>query len=352
MRIKRFIKMATEREASDLHIVAGIPPSIRVNGEILFLDYDRLSAEETRELVYELLSEEQVKTFEEEWDLDFSVSDPDYGRMRASIYMDKGAVGAAFRLIPLELKSFRELSLPSIVEELALKPNGLVLVTGATGMGKTTTLNVMIDLINRERRARIITIEDPIEYVHSHKRSVIIQREVDSDARSFYKALIHTLRQDPNVICIGEMRDMETISTALTAAETGHLVLSTLHTSDAAQTVDRIIDVFPPYQQQQVRMQVANSLQGIICQALVPRVGEEGRALALEILIATTAIRNLIRENKSLLIPNVISTNIDLGMISLDRSLMNLYENGTISYDTALSRIRNQQEFKKGAGGN
>jgi len=347
MRLKKLIKIAVEREASDLHIVAGIPPSIRVHGEIIFLEQDRLSPEQTRELIYEVLTVEQKKNFEAEWDLEFSFFDPSLGRFRASIYMDKGSVGGAFRIVPLTLKSMEELGLPLVTEELALKPNGLVLVTGATGMGKTTTLNVMIDLINREKRARIITIEDPIEFVHSHKRSIIIQREIETDTKSFYKALIHSLRQDPNVLCIGEMRDLETITTALTAAETGHLVLSTLHTSDATQTIDRIIDIFPPHQQNQVRSQLANCLQGIICQSLVPRVGEAGRALAVEVLVANTAVRNLIRENKAMLIANVIATGSDQGMVEMDKSLKNLYENGVISYEAALSRLRNQENLRK-----
>ncbi|MHC9544518.1 MAG: type IV pilus twitching motility protein PilT [Vulcanimicrobiota bacterium] len=347
MRIKNFINEAVEREASDLHIVAGIPPSIRVHGEIIFLDHDRLTAEETRAIIYELLTPEQIKSFEEEWDLEFSFSEPAMGRFRASIYIDKGTVGGAFRVVPLSLKSREELSLPQIIEDLALKPNGLVLVTGATGMGKTTTLNVMIDLINRERRARIITIEDPIEFVHSHRRSIIIQREIDSDTKSFYTAVIHALRQDPNVLCVGEMRDLETISTALTAAETGHLVLSTLHTSDAVQTVDRIIDIFPPHQQNQVRSQLANCLQGIVCQALIPRIGEEGRALAMEVMVATPAVRNLIRENKLNMLLNVISTGSEFGMIDMDKSLSVLYENGVITYETALSRIKNPETFRK-----
>jgi twitching motility protein PilT len=347
VRMRNFIKQALEKEASDIHIVAGIPPSIRINGEIIFLNYDRLTTEESRDIIYEILTEEQIQAFEKDWDLEFSMADPEFGRLRASVYRDKGTVGGAFRLVPLELKSFQGLGLPPIVEDMALLPNGLVLVTGATGMGKTTTLNVMLDLINREKRARIITIEDPIEYVHSHKRSIIIQREIDSDTKSFYSAVIHALRQDPNVLCIGEMRDLETISTALTAAETGHLVLSTLHTSDTVQTVDRITDIFPPHQQHQVRSQLSGCLQGIICQALVPRVGEGGRALALEILVATPAVRNLIRESRCSQLPNVILTSGDDGMVSMDKSLTNLYENGVITYETALSRIKNQAEFKK-----
>jgi twitching motility protein PilT len=347
MRIKKLIRTAVERGASDLHIVAGIPPSIRVHGEIVFLEGDRLTQEDTRELIFEILTEEQRKTFESEWDLEFSFSETDLGRFRASVYMDKGSVGGAFRIVPLHLKSFEELGLPPVVEELALKPNGLVLVTGATGMGKTTTLNVMIDLINREKRARIITIEDPIEFVHSHKRSIVIQREIEADTKSFYKALVHSLRQDPNVLCIGEMRDLETISTALTAAETGHLVLSTLHTSDASQTIDRIIDIFPPHQQNQVRSQLANCLQGIICQSLIPKAGEQGRALAAEVLVANTAVRNLIRDNKIMLIGNVIATGSELNMMEMDKSLKNLYENGVISYESALARSKNPENLRK-----
>jgi twitching motility protein PilT len=347
MDIERLIKAAVEREASDLHIVAGLPPSLRIHGEIIFTDYDRLGPDETRALIYGLLSDEQRKIFEEARELDFSYTHQGLGRYRASIYMAKGAVEGSFRIVPQEIKSFNDLCLPPIVEDLAMKPNGLVLVTGATGMGKTTTLNAMIDHINREKRSRIITIEDPIEFIHTNRRSIVIQREVGTDTRSFNGALVHALRQDPNVICIGEMRDLETISTCLTAAETGHLVLSTLHTSDAIQSIDRIIDVFPPHMQSQVRLMVASCLQGIICQALVPRIGEKGRALALEILTTTPAARNIIRDNKLPQLRNIIMLGGDSGMVDMDKSLKNLYENGVITYDAALSRARDPENFRK-----
>ncbi|MCL5037073.1 MAG: type IV pilus twitching motility protein PilT [Chloroflexi bacterium] len=346
MKLETLLAKAVEMEASDLHIVAGIPPSVRIDGEIQFLECDKLSGEDTKNMIYEVLTEEQVKRFENEWELEFSYADDNHGRFRASIYYEKGNIEASFRVVPLTLKNFSELGLPPIIEELALKPNGLVLVTGPTGMGKTTTLNAMIDLINKERRYRIITIEDPIEFVHKHNKSVIIQREVDTDTHSFYDALIHSLRQDPNVICVGEMRDLETISTAVTAAETGHLVLSTLHTSDATQTIDRIIDIFPPHQQAQIQIQLSNCLQGVISQLLLPRVAQRGRVLALEILVATNAVRNLVRKGKTDQIPNVISMSSDFGMIDMDKSIKSLYEQGIITYDTAMSKVKEPADFK------
>jgi twitching motility protein PilT len=347
MRITGLLQEALQRDASDLHIVAGIPPSLRVDGEIIFMDHDALSHEDTREMIYGILTEEQKAAFEKEWELEFSYAVGDIGRFRASVYYERGHVEASFRIVPMGIKSLQELGLPEEAGELALKPNGLVLITGPTGSGKTTTLNAMIDRINREHRCRIITIEDPVEYLHEHKRSVIIQREVGTDTRSFYEALIHSLRQDPNVICIGEMRDLETISTVLTAAETGHLVISTLHTSDAVQTVERIVDVFPPHQQVQVRMQLASSLQGIISQQLLPKVAERGRVVAVELLIATPAVRHLIREGKAEQIQNVLHTGKEFGMVAMDRSLRTLYEVGIITYDTALSRVRDADTFKR-----
>jgi twitching motility protein PilT len=346
MDIRSLLNTALTREASDLHLVVGIPPSLRVDGDIELLEGESLTAEDTERLLEELLSERQRERLNADRELDFSYEEKGLGRFRTSVFFSKGALGASFRVVPAKMKSMDELNLPPVVETLAARISGLVLITGPTGQGKTTTMNAMIDLINNERRARIITIEDPIEYLHPHRRSIIIQREVDSDTHSFRNALIAALRQDPNVLCVGEMRDLETISTALTAAETGHLVISTLHTVNASSTIDRIIDVFPAHQQTQVRMQLANSLQGVICQQLLPRVGEKGRVLAYEILMANPAIRSLIRDGKLQQVPNVISTSREEGMILMDRCIRTLYEQGMISYDTALSHCHDPQIFK------
>ncbi|HPZ08391.1 MAG TPA: type IV pilus twitching motility protein PilT [Candidatus Eremiobacteraeota bacterium] len=347
MEIVDLMKKALQVGASDLHLVVGVPPSIRLDGQIHFLDERELTPEDTHTLIYSILPSEKKERFETDWELNFSYSHPSVGRFRASIYYQKGWVEGAFRLIPLEVKTLVQLGLPPIVSNLALKPYGLVLITGPTGVGKSTTLNAMIDLINIQRRVRIITIEDPIEFVHHHKNSIVIQRELDSDTHSFHDALINALRQDPNVICVGEMRNLETISTALTAAETGHLVLSTLHTTDAATTVDRIVDIFPPYQQGQIRLQLSQSLQGIVSQQLLPRADGPGRIVALEILVASSAIRNLIREGKSNQIENVIATGKDYGMITMDNYLKNLCRKRIINKDLAASKAKNPLVFNE-----
>ena len=344
--LRTLLERALRMDASDLHIVAGIPPSVRVDGEIDFLEGEPLSGRDTRALIGEILNDQQLDRLERDRELDFSFQIPGVGRFRTSLYFARGELEGSFRVVPPELKSVLELNLPRVVERLAACPSGLVLVTGPTGVGKTTTMNAIIQMINAERRARIITIEDPIEFVHPHRRSVVIQRELDSDTRSFRAALVSALRQDPNVICIGEMRDLETISTALTAAETGHLVISTLHTQSATQTIDRIVDVFPAHQHAQVRMQLASTLQGVICQQLLPRVGERGRVLAYEVLVATPAIRALIREGKMQQVPNCISTGREEGMILMDRCIRTLYEQGLITYDTAVSRCHDPATFK------
>lgn len=275
--IRELMTLALEREASDLHLVAGTPPCLRIHGAIHFLEDGLLQGDQIREMVQEILSPAQLERLDSELELEFSYTEPSLGRFRAALFFERANLAAAFRVVPLKVRSVHDLKLPTAVHDLARRQAGLVLIAGATGQGKTTTMNAMIDLINSERRARIITIEDPIEFVHRHRRSVILQREVESDTHSFNRALISALRQDPNVICVGEMRDLETIGTALTAAETGHLVISTLHTQSASQTMDRIIDVFPGHQQNQVRMQLANSLQGVVCQKLLPRVAGDGR---------------------------------------------------------------------------
>ncbi|MBF0544191.1 MAG: type IV pilus twitching motility protein PilT [Candidatus Riflebacteria bacterium] len=341
------LKICQERFASDLHLSVGLPPAARVNGEIVALPFDNLDAETCQRLAYSSLTTDQIVKFESEWELDFSFALPNLGRFRVNIFKERGYVEASFRLVTPRILTLAELGLPDACVELTRRPNGLLLITGPTGVGKTTTMNSMIDQINQERRCRIITIEDPIEYLHHHKKSVVLQREVHSDTHSFNAALRHVLRQDPDIIAVGEMRDLETISTAITAAETGHLVLATLHTNDAQQTIDRIVDVFPPHQQEQIRIQLANSLQGILCQQLLPNVERDGRVLSYELLIATPAIRRLIRENKLSQIDTFIQTGAEHGMISMDKCLKALYQKGIIAYDVALSKVKNPSAFKE-----
>ncbi|MEW6558338.1 MAG: PilT/PilU family type 4a pilus ATPase [Elusimicrobiota bacterium] len=340
MKINDLIKKALEKNASDLHIVSGLPPSMRVAGEIIIMDEDVIKPEKTKELIYPLLTEEQQKVFERDWKISFSTLIEDLAHIRVSVYYHLGQIESAIRLRALEIKKLEELGLPKIVEELTRKPNGLVLVTGATGEGKTTTLYSMIDLINREKRCKIITVEDPVEYLFTHNRSIIIQQEVGRDAKSFGTALLHILRLDPDIICIGEMRDLETISTALTAAETGHLVIGTLHTADATQTIDRIVNAFPPHEHSQVLFQLANCLQGVIAQRLLPSVDKKNRVLACEIMIATDAVRNTIRENKIQMLYSIIQSGKEAEMQTLDSALKDLYKKGMITYDTAISSAR------------
>ncbi len=346
MDIKKLLEIAVESSASDLHLVVGAPPTLRIDGELVPMEMDKLNGAQTKEMIYSLLNEVQIAKFEKEWELDFSISLVGISRFRVNIYLSKDNIEAAFRIVGLRIKEPEELGLPLVIAEFCRKMSGLVLVTGPTGVGKTTTMNAMIDQINRERSCRVIIIEDPIEYIHEHKRSIVIQREVYSDTRSFANALIHTLRQDPNVICVGEMRDLETISTALTAAETGHLVLATLHTPDAIQTIDRIIDVFPPHAQEQIRIVLSNAIEGVISQQLLSRIDGKGRVLATEVLIATAALRNVIRESKTEQIPTIMQTSADMGMQLMDTSLKDLYAKGVISYETAISRVKDISHFK------
>jgi len=297
-------------------------------------------------MIYTILTNEQKEIFERNWELDLSVAMLGMDRFRVNVHIQRGSVEAAFRRIPLEIPKLSDLGLPSVVVDLAKKPNGLVLVTGPTGVGKTTTMAAMIDLINSERQEMIVSIEDPIEFLYKNKKSIIKQREVYADTKSFSEALRHALRQDPDVIFVGEMRDLETISTALTAAETGHLVLATLHTPDAPQTIERIIDVFPPFQQQQVKLQLADCLQGVISQLLLPRASGIGRVVATEIMIGTPAIRNLIREQEIEQMPTLIQTGHQYGMRTMDKSLKELYMSGVISYEIALAKAKHIEEFK------
>jgi twitching motility protein PilT len=298
-------------------------------------------------MIYSVLTNLQKEIFERDLELDFSLAPPGLDRFRVNVHLQKGSVEAAFRRVPLTIPTFEELGLPSIVKDLARKPNGLVLVTGPTGVGKTTTLAAVIDLINNERECLVVCIEDPVEFLHANKKSIIKQREVYSDTHSFAEALRHTLRQDPNVIVVGEMRDLETISTTLTAAETGHLVLATLHTPDAPQTIERIIDVFPPHQQQQVKLQLADCLQGVVSQLLLPNTSGQGRVLSTEVMIGTPGIRNLIREQEIEQIPTLMQTGSQYGMKTMDKSLKELFRQGLITLDVAMSKVKNVDEFKQ-----
>ncbi|HEX5309894.1 MAG TPA: type IV pilus twitching motility protein PilT [Solirubrobacteraceae bacterium] len=340
------------RRASDLHLSAGAPPTIRVRGRLSPLEgYETLTSTDTREIVYSILSGDQRQRLETHWQLDFAYSIPSHARFRVNAYYQRGAVGAAFRLIPFDLTSIDALGLPPTVHDFTRKPRGFVLVTGPTGSGKSTSLASMIDEINNTREEHIMTIEDPIEFLHAHKRCLVNQRELGSDAQSFADALKAALRQDPDVILVGEMRDLETISTALTAAETGHLVFATLHTQDTAQTIDRIIDVFPPSQQGQVRVQLSVALQGIMTQQLLPTADGSGRVAACEVLVPTPAVRNLIREGKTHQIYSVLQTGSAQGMQTMDAALVQLVRSGRISQKLAEERSSAPEELRRLLGG-
>lgn len=347
MELRELLLLCIEKKASDLHLTEKEPPILRIDGRLWRTKHEVLNKEDLKRLIYSILTNPQKEIFERDLELDFSLALPGLDRFRVNVHLQKGSVEAAFRRIPLTIPTIEELKLPPIVIDLARKPNGLVLVTGPTGMGKTTTLAAIIGLINNERECLIISIEDPIEFVPRNKKSIIKQREVYADTRSFAAALRHALRQDPNVIVVGEMRDLETISTTLTAAETGHLVLATLHTPDAPQTIERIIDVFPPYQQQQVKLQLADCLQGVISQLLLPHTSGQGRVLATEVMVGTPAIRNLIREQEIEQIPTIMQTGSQYGMKTMDKSLKELYQQNSISLDVAMSKVKNIDEFKQ-----
>ncbi len=346
--MEELLRIMVEEGATDLHITAGVPPRIRINKRLISLDYDPLTPADTHRLCYSVLTEAQKKRFEEEHELDFSFGIAGLSRFRGNLFIQRGTVAGAFRAIPHKIPSFKELGLPPIVEELTRRPKGLILVTGPTGSGKSTTLAAMIDRINEERFGHIVTIEDPIEYLHPHKNCIVNQREVGSDTYSFKDALKHILRQDPDVVLIGEMRDLETIEAALTLAETGHLTLATLHTNSAVETINRIIDVFPPHQQHQVRTMLSFVLEGILCQRLLPRADGKGLVLALEILVPNSAVRNLIRENKI----HQIYSHMQVGqqetaMQTLNQSLYALYQKGLITLEDAMEASTNLEEFRK-----
>jgi len=344
--LRELLTYAVTRGASDVHLTVKSPPILRIDGRLELTTLPTLSADDTKRIIYGILNDHQKKQFEDRLELDFSFTIPELSRFRVNIHMQRSSVEAALRVVPSRIPTLAELGLPPIVSELARRPNGIVLVTGPTGVGKTTTLAAMVDIINTEKQYMIVCIEDPIEYVHHNKRSVIKQREVHLDTHSFASALKHALRQDPDLVVVGEMRDLETIATALTAAETGHLVLATLHTPDAVQTVDRIIDVFPPHQQQQVRVQLGATLQAVVSQQLIPTAKGKGRIVACEVMSATSAVRNLIRERATEQIPTLIQTGSAYGMQSMDKSLKELYRKKIVTFEAIRDRIKNMEEFE------
>lgn len=379
MEIDELLRIVVDNQASDLHLTVGVHPTMRVWGKLTPMErYPVLTPEDTYQLAHSMMNTFQKQKFEKTWELDLAYSVPGLGRFRANVYKQRGAVGAALRAIPHEIPTVEDLNLPTILVELTRRPRGLVLVTGPTGHGKSTTLAAMINQINEERSAHIVTVEDPIEYLHEHKRSVVNQRELGFDTQSFPNALRAVLREDPNVVLIGEMRDLETISAALTIAETGHLVFATLHTATASQSIDRIIDVFPPYQQQQVRVQLASVLEAVVSQLLLtnqlflrrfgtqerltearkgaavgtirrtwPSLEEIGRVPAVEVMMTTPAIRNLIREAKSHQIESAIQTGGQYGMQTMDQSLRDLCERGLISFEDAIAKAIHPDELRK-----
>jgi twitching motility protein PilT len=345
--LHQLLRAMIEKGASDMHITTGSPPLLRIDGAIVPLKLQPLSPIETKQLCYSVLTEEQKIQFEKNKELDLSFGVKSLSRFRANIFMQRGAVSGAFRSIPFKILSFEELGLPPIVAELASKPRGLILVTGPTGSGKSTTLASIIDKINSETRQHIMTVEDPIEYLHPHKRSIVNQREIGSDTGTFKQALKYVLRQDPDVVLVGEMRDLETIEAALTIAETGHLVFATLHTNSAIQSINRVIDVFPPHQQSQVRAQLSFVLEGVISQLLLPRAGAPGRCLAMEVMVPNAAIRNLIREDKV----HQIYTQMQVGqqkhgMQTLNQSLYSLYARRMITLEEAMGRSNDIEELR------
>jgi twitching motility protein PilT len=334
-------------KASDLHLTAGSPPMVREKGRLRALDYPALTPQQTREIIYSILTNDQRKKLENDWQIDFAYSIPGQGRFRVNAYFQRASLGAAFRLIPNEMPALDDLGLPPVLRDLTKKPRGFVLVTGPTGSGKSTTLAAMLDVINKERHEHIMTIEDPIEFLHRHQNCIVNQRELGSDAQSFGLGLKAALRQDPDVILVGELRDLETIATALTAAETGHLVFATLHTQDTAQTVDRIVDVFPPAQQHQVRVQLSVSLQGIVTQQLLPTADGQGRVCATEILVPTPAVRNLIREGKTHQIYSALQTGGAHGMQTMDAALADLVRRNKITRELAEARSSSPEELRR-----
>jgi twitching motility protein PilT len=347
MDIGEILKDTINSQASDLHLAVGVPPMVRVDGRLQSLDYPVVSPNEARELVYSILSQDQRQKLETDWEVDLSYSLYGQARFRVNAYFQRGTLGAAFRLVPVAIKNVEELGLPKVVHSFCYKPRGFVLVTGPTGSGKSTTLAAIIDEINSTRDDHIVTIEDPIEFLHQHKRCVVNQREVGTDTKAFPTALRSALRQDPDIILIGEMRDLETIQIALTAAETGHLVFATLHTQDCPQTIDRMIDVFPPFQQEQIRVQIAATLEGVLTQQLLPKASGQGRTAACEVLISTPAARNLIREGKTHQLYTVMQTGGQQGMQTMNASLADLVRRGQVTKDLAMKRSSSPDDLER-----
>lgn len=349
--LHELLKVMMERKASDLHITTGSPPQIRVDGELVPLDFPPFTPVETKQLCYSILTDAQKHKFEEENELDLSFGVKGLSRFRANIFMQRGAVAAAFRAIPFQIRTFQDLGLPTVINDLCKKPKGLVLVTGPTGSGKSTTLAAMIDKINTETHGHIITVEDPIEFLHPHKGCLVNQREVGADTHSFQKALKYILRQDPDIVLVGEIRDMETIEMALTVAETGHLVFATLHTNSCVQTINRIIDVFPANHQPQIRAQLSFVLEGVLSQTLVPKIGG-GRVLALEVMVPNAAIRNLIREDKIHQIYSQMQVGqAKFGMQTMNQSLATLFQRRLITLDDAMGSTSDPDELRQVLGG-
>ena len=347
MDIAEILREVIASNASDLHLAVGVPPVARIDGRLQSMDYPILNPSEARELIYSILTQDQRQKLETDWEVDLSYSLYGQARFRVNAYFQRGTLGAAFRLVPVKIRSIEDLGLPRILHSMAQKPRGFVLVTGPTGSGKSTSLAAMIDEINETRSEHIVTIEDPIEFLHQHKKCVVNQREVGSDTKGFGPALRSALRQDPDIILIGELRDLETIQIALTAAETGHLVFATLHTQDCPQTVDRMIDVFPPHQQEQIRVQIAATLEGIVTQQLLPCVGGRGRVAACEVLVPTPAVRNLIREGKTHQLYTVMQTGAQYGMQTMNASLADLVRAGRITKDLALRRSSTPEDLDR-----
>jgi twitching motility protein PilT len=346
--LEELLQMLVERKGSDLHITAGSPPRLRVDGQLTPVEGDKLSPEETQNLVYGILNSDQIARFEQNLELDLSFGISGMGRFRTNVFMQRGAVGAVLRIIPFDVKNIRDLGLPQkLCEKLCGMPKGLILVTGATGSGKSTTLAAFVDYINLVRDGHIVTIEDPIEFVHRNKKCLINQREVGSDTHSFNNALRAVLREDPDVVLIGEMRDQETIQAALTLSETGHLTFGTLHTSDCVQSINRIVDVFPPYQQQQIRTQLSFTLQAVFSQQLLQRLNSKGRVLACEIMVANAAVHSLIRDDKAHQIYSIIQTGGKEGMRTMNQSLFQLYQANLVSYEEALTHTTDPDDLKR-----
>jgi len=350
MDILNLLKTTIDLKASDLHITVAVPPTVRVNGKLIKIGDEPITPEMSAKLIKDVLTEDELNKLDTNGELDLSFANPGLGRFRVNVFKQRGSYSMALRVVALNIPTIEQLGLPTVTKELARKQRGLVLVTGPTGSGKSTTLASMIDLINNERNCHILTLEDPIEYLHKHNKSIVNQREIGNDSISFANALRSALRQDPDVILVGEMRDLETISIAITAAETGHLVLSTLHTLGAAKTVDRIIDVFPPHQQQQIKVQLSSVLEGVISQQLIPKADGTGRIGAYEVMVTTPAIRNLIREGKSHQIQTSIQTGVKFGMQTMDQSIIELYKKGLITKEVAITSAVDQDIVTRSIG--